>query len=128
MDEFYFYFRFWAVKYPLKRCLTKYRAKLVIGVIWLTAASIASPQLAFGRASTRNYLGTNITECNEYWPNTISRNVYTIVIAVSTYIFPLLVLSFTYYQVGMALWESRTPGNAHELRDMRRLKSKRKVS
>ena len=44
--------RFWVVFYPLRSRITKSRAPVVIGSIWIAAATLSSAQLVVGRSTS----------------------------------------------------------------------------
>lgn len=52
---------------------------------------------------------------------------YTIALLVLQFVFPLLVLIYTYTRIAFAVWGKKPPGEAENSRDQRMAKSKRKV-
>ena len=124
-------FRFWGVIYPLKRKLTRTRAKVALVVIWVAAFTLALAQLFVSRARRVDMYVDGPTHkwiCEERWAAADSRKAYTVSILAFTYVIPLAVITFTYYKVGSKLWVRNAPGNAHQSRDQILLRSKRKVS
>jgi len=53
--------------------------------------------------------------------------LYTLALLILQYALPLGVLLFTYSRIATEVWGTRPPGEAHNLRDMRMAKNKRKV-
>jgi len=66
--------RFWVVFYPLRSRITKSRAPVVIGSIWIAAAALSSAQLVVGRSTSY----TIVEELQVCW---ISRTMYIIGVA-----------------------------------------------
>lgn len=116
--------RFLVVAYPLKHRFTIQRYKYVIVAIWTCSLLLASVQLFVARAM---HFESGVLVCNEIWPNTNSRRIYTIFVLVLTYIIPLLILSITYSIVSFLLWKRTSPGNRDHFRDFLQWRSKIKV-
>jgi RYamide receptor len=66
--------------------------------------------------------------CLEDWPEERQNYYYSIALMALQFIFPLLVLVFTYTRIAVAVWGKRPPGEAENSRDQRMARSKRKVS
>ncbi|CAC5413903.1 unnamed protein product [Mytilus coruscus] len=116
--------RFLVVAYPLQHRFTLQRYKYVIVAIWTCSILLASVQLIVARAM---HLESGVLVCNEIWPNTNSRRIYTIFVLVLTYIIPLIILSITYSIVSFLLWKRTSPGNRDHFRDFLQWRSKIKV-
>ena len=119
------YYRYWAVQFPMKRRLTKNHARCVVLLCWMAAVCLGSVQLVIGR--TKKIMYSQYYGCEEGWRYQSQKHVYTMFVLFATYVFPLILLSFTYFRVGKTLWAGSIPGNTDEVRDRRRLRSKRKV-
>jgi leucokinin receptor len=52
---------------------------------------------------------------------------YRIVLLVLQYVIPLCIISCVYIRMALALWGSKTPGNAQSTRDATLMKNKKKV-
>lgn len=65
--------------------------------------------------------------CEEHWPLQVYNSYYTIALLVLQFVFPLLVLIYTYTRIAFAVWGKKPPGEAENSRDQRMAKSKRKV-
>ncbi|XP_013381106.2 neuropeptide Y receptor type 5-like [Lingula anatina] len=116
--------RYLAVKYPLRRRLSKRKAGVVLSIVWVVSFALASVQFAVARLS-ENF--TEHKDCNEIWPDSSYRLGYTVFMFLSAYFLPLGALSVSYYCIGKSLWEYTTPGNPDEVRDQLQLESKRRV-
>jgi len=57
--------RFWVVFYPLRSRITKSRAPVVIGSIWIAAAALSSAQLVVGRSTTYDIVEV-CSNCSTY--------------------------------------------------------------
>ncbi len=126
--QYFYFFRFIAVIYPLKQRITKTRVRLVIALIWILAICIALAQLVVGRATQSFYAGEYYDQCSEQWASDVHRNIYTVLLFLFTYLIPLVILTLTYYKIGLILWQRRIPGHSYALRDQMRVNSRRKVS
>ena len=49
-------------------------------------------------------------DCQEDWPNPTVRQIYTVALALLTYLIPLAVLVYVYICVGRILWQRTPPG------------------
>ena len=65
--------------------------------------------------------------CTEVWADPMQQTQYTTVLLLLQYCFPLAVLVFTYGRIGLEIWGKKAPGEAHQHRDLRLARSKRKV-
>lgn len=116
--------RFIVVMFPLRSRVNKHRTKYVIVVIWVCSIALSSVQFKVARASEH---AGGITRCGEEWEDMKSRKIYTIFVFVITYLVPLFILTITYSIVGILLWRRISPGNHDQSRDLKQLRSKRKV-
>ena len=88
---------------------------------------MGSVQLFIARAQNRNFMGIQYYTCGEVLQTYRDRNIFNFFMIGCTYVLPLIVLAFSYYKVGIALWKREMPGNADVSRDQVRINSKRKV-
>lgn len=65
--------------------------------------------------------------CNEQWSSVHAQRLYTLALLILQYALPLAVLLFTYSRIAAEVWGTQPPGEAHNVRDMRMAKNKRKV-
>ena len=114
--------RYWAVGYPLKKRLTKSRAKVVIGIIWLASAALAAPELYASHVKPLPWLGKGKEGCDELWSDK-ERKIFTLFLLCFTYIIPVCLLMFTYFRIGRILYQRSQP----DIRTHVQTKSTRKV-
>lgn len=116
--------RLWMILVPLRSRITKSRSTLVIAIIWCLSATLSSVQLFVGRAvSSEN----RTVACSEQWPWPSYIKVYTVLVAILTYVLPLSVLAATYTVVGLKVWHRKPPGVINSRQAMKHLMDKRKV-
>ena len=65
--------------------------------------------------------------CQEMWPDRDAQTQYTTSLLLLQFCLPLSVMIFTYGRIGVEIWGKKTPGEAHQNRDLRLARSKRKV-
>jgi hypothetical protein len=65
--------------------------------------------------------------CSEQWSSLHAQRLYTLALLLLQYALPLAVLLFTYSRIAAEVWGTQPPGEAHNVRDMRMAKNKRKV-
>nr|XP_006818109.1 PREDICTED: tachykinin-like peptides receptor 86C-like [Saccoglossus kowalevskii] len=123
--------RYYAVLYPMKLRMTNHRARYIIVVIWLLAVSMSAVQLVTARASPYelndgDVEGDTVYFCYERMNPDVAK-AYEMFILTITYVMPLVIQCFAYYNVGKRLWGRQLPGNADESRDIAHNKSKKKM-
>jgi 7 transmembrane receptor (rhodopsin family) len=104
--------------------------QLIICIIWLLALVTALPILLLSELTIPDvewYSKNQLYVCSEKWDSERDKSMYTNILFLLQYCFPLLVLLFTYGRIGIEIWGKRTPGEAHRNRDLRFARSKRKV-
>ncbi|XP_031557534.1 substance-P receptor-like [Actinia tenebrosa] len=101
--------RFFAVKYPLKRIITRGRAKKIIALIWLLSCIASSPLLYASSYENKNQR----LSCPRKWgPFPVnSYLIYVVTHLVLFYIIPLAVMGVLYSVTVYKLWSRRIPGN-----------------
>ncbi|XP_072916261.1 substance-P receptor-like [Hemitrygon akajei] len=122
--------RYMAIIHPLKQRLSATATKVVIGIIWVMALSLAFPQCYYSK--TEELPGRVV--CYVEWPNDEEskkegmshETTYHICVIALVYFMPLIVMGFTYTVVGRTLWASEIPGDSSD-RYREQLNSKRKV-
>ncbi|XP_077866442.1 substance-P receptor-like [Saccoglossus kowalevskii] len=119
--------RYFAVMYPLKIRWTKNRNRLVILAVWIVSAVLSIVPPVVGHTKAEYWDGDTIFLCAEWWPNETSSAVYELFVMCITYFLPLVLLAYTYINIGIKLWGRRIPGNADRIRDQSQARSKRKV-
>ncbi|NXW84697.1 NK1R protein, partial [Alopecoenas beccarii] len=117
--------RYMAIIHPLQPRLSATATKVVIGVIWVLAFLLASPQ---GYYSVTEELPGRLV-CLVEWPEH-SENVYGktyhFCMTILIYFLPLLVIGCAYTVVGITLWASEIPGDSSD-RYHEQVSAKRKV-
>lgn len=101
-------------------------------MIWLMAVLAALPllvlsQLVIPEFSPWHQNGQRYI-CQEKWSDPWQQSLYTIVLLVVQFCFPLAVISFNYGYILITVWGKKIPGEAHRDRDLRLARSKRKVN
>uniref|UniRef100_A0A671L1U9 Substance-K receptor n=1 Tax=Sinocyclocheilus anshuiensis TaxID=1608454 RepID=A0A671L1U9_9TELE len=117
--------RYMAIIHPLKPRLSSTTTKVLIGVIWIVAFSLAFPQCYY--ASTNFYFPRTV--CMVEWPDDYGGKhqlSYQIAVIILIYLLPLLVMLVTYSLVGRRLWGSEIPGEASN-HYQNQMQAKRKV-
>ena len=99
---------------------TTYRIKHVVIVTWIAGVAGASPMLKFFETTSSVCPdGRGICEfCASTGWTIDALKVYSVVVLFSFFLFPLLVMSFAYINVGRTVWQS-----ARNTRSMRRYKN-----
>lgn len=120
--------RLWMILVPLRSRITKSRSTLVIVIIWCVSGTLSSVQLFVARTK-QTTLNDNVThfECAEQWSTNFYQRMYTVMLAILTYILPLGVLAATYTIVGVKVWHRKPPGVINSRQAMKHLSDKRKV-
>lgn len=99
--------------------------------VWLAAVSTAMPTLVLSELiipeGSHWHKSASLYICTEVWSDRDQQTQYTTVLLLLQYCFPLAVLVFTYGRIGIEIWGKKTPGEAHQHRDLRLARSKRKV-
>ena len=95
--------RYWAIVHPLRQQLTVSRAKFVIVIIWLLSVIPVSPYI--------HVLQHKGLYCEEFWPNTTSRKIYTMALFMTQYVIPLGIILIAYLSIGAELRIKRTSDN-----------------
>ncbi|XP_035255804.1 substance-K receptor isoform X2 [Anguilla rostrata] len=117
--------RYMAIIHPLKPRLSSTTTKVVIGVIWAVAFSLAFPQCFYSK--TKFY--SPRTVCLVDWPGDYGGKhqlSYQIAVIILIYLLPLLVMLVTYSLVGLSLWGSEIPGEASD-HYQNQIRAKRKL-
>ncbi|XDV50229.1 hypothetical protein PO909_019320 [Leuciscus waleckii] len=117
--------RYMAIIHPLTPRLSSTTTKVLIGIIWTVAFSLAFPQCYY--ASTKFYFPRTV--CMVEWPDDyvmLDLTRYQIAVIILIYLLPLLVMLVTYSLVGQRLWGSEIPGEASD-HYQNQMQAKRKV-
>ena len=65
--------------------------------------------------------------CQEQWSDPDLQSIYTTILLLLQFCFPSAVISFNYVCILIEIWGKKIPGEAHQDRDIRLARSKRKV-
>ncbi|XP_051896923.1 substance-P receptor-like [Pristis pectinata] len=119
--------RYMAIIHPLKPRLSATATKVVIGVIWVVALSLAFPQCYYSK--TEQFPGRIV--CYVEWPENEGESMtheatYHVCVIALVYFLPLMVMGFAYTVVGMTLWASEIPGDSSD-RYREQMNAKRRV-
>ncbi|NWR64820.1 NK1R protein, partial [Bucorvus abyssinicus] len=117
--------RYMAIIHPLQPRLSAAATKVVIGIIWLLAFLLASPQ---GYYSVTEKLPGRLV-CLVEWPEhstNLYGKTYHFCMTILIYFLPLLVIGCAYTVVGITLWASEIPGDSSD-RYHEQVSAKRKV-
>ncbi|XP_052133365.1 RYamide receptor-like [Frankliniella occidentalis] len=136
-----------AVLSPLSSPPTKFRAKVMIVIIWLLSLALAMPMvmalgvvqvpdetavpppdLALGLADVEVPIVPSTKPfCKLTGMTDHGMLIYRMILVVVQYLTPLIIISLVYTRMAHRLWGSRAPGNAEDSRDATLLKNKKKV-
>ncbi len=104
--------RFCAILFPYKKYIDQRRSNFMIGLCWFLAVLLQSPTLYAMKIS----VAANQTSCIEDWEplfdNESSPKIYTVILFVSMYMFPLLAIAILYSAISLFLLRHRTPGGS----------------
>ncbi len=113
-------------------------------IIWIFGVIISLPQLFASRIVSFEYGGNKYLDCREEWDDKYNEKVWNLfylinfcklfllqvfllIIFLLTFVFPTIILLFTYGSILIALKRHITPGNADNIRDKAIFKTKVKV-
>ena len=104
--------RFCAIIFPYKKYIDQHRCNIMIGLCWFLAVLLQSPTLYAMKIIVKG----NDTSCIEDWEplfdNESSPKIYTVILFVSMYMFPLLVIAILYTVISNFLLRHKTPGGS----------------
>lgn len=112
---------------PLKKRISKPRARVMIFVFWMSSMIIALPTAIHSKIVYLQFEPGSNGLCMEMWESHKSRYIYSLFIMLLQYFVPLFILMCTYTHIGYMIWIKQPPGEADSTRDMRIASSKRKV-
>ncbi|XP_026474921.1 tachykinin-like peptides receptor 99D [Ctenocephalides felis] len=123
-----------AIMTPLRARPSKSKAKVIITLIWLVSAVLASP-IAIA-LKVEQVLDEEQNELGIMKKKPFCRNVrlddnvlmvYRYLLVFLQYVTPLCIITCVYARMSLKLWGSRAPGNAQTLRDASLTRNKKKV-
>lgn len=99
--------RFLAIVFPFRKIITKRRAKVLIGILWLTGAIFNAPLLY----AMKLYENGEKSQCYENWAphfdNERASKDYTILLFVFLYAIPLILVIIFYSALLRELWRGK---------------------
>lgn len=122
--------RYRAIMHPLKPRITTHQVALVIAIIWMFSLAVPLPIAIMSKIHKQpdRYNPTIMRDiCQEEWPESQQRYIYSLLVMILQYFLPLFVLMFTYSSIAVVIWVKKMPGEAENNRDQRMAASKRKV-
>ncbi|CAB3360621.1 Hypothetical predicted protein [Cloeon dipterum] len=121
--------RYAAIMRPLRPRLARRHARWVVVGIWAGALASAAPIFIVSEVMqpSNEYETCDRFICTEMWDSLEAQRTYTLALLVLQYALPLGVLLFTYTRIATEVWGTRPPGEAHNMRDMRIARNKRKM-
>ena len=107
--------RFLAIWSPL-RCqfkITKKKARVIIGIIWIWAGTLALPWLLFFDLTNADEGRPSLVFCVENWPRGMSGSAYFVLVnLVLFYLLPLGIISLCYYFIWLRVWRRQVPDDS----------------
>lgn len=120
--------KFWALVKPLQARISITLCKYLIFVSWLFSLATSLPIAMFTRLTSVNSSQSK-PQCSEIWPKNLEQmsTVYNVLMLLTQYFVPLIILTYCYAKIGLVLKRSKAPGETDLNRDARMTKSKQKV-
>lgn len=121
-----FHCRFLAIWWPLKLQLSKKRARIMIGCIWIVALTSTIPWALFFQLVPL-YADSEIMLCREIWPPGLDGSLYFLVANVfACYLVPMLLISLCYILIWIKVSKRSIPGDSKDAQ-MDRMQQKSKI-
>ncbi|CAG5115747.1 unnamed protein product [Candidula unifasciata] len=99
--------RYFAIHIPLraKILFSKSRVHVMLASIWILSFGTSSPLLLVKTVTSFGVPEVYIARsCMENWGSELLRHVYSVVIFLMLFLFPLIVISILYLKISVALW------------------------
>lgn len=123
--RFFSLYRFLAIWWPLKMQLSKRRARIMIGIIWVIALSSTIPWALFFQLVP--YTESDIWLCIEVWPDGLDGTLYFLVGNVlACYFVPMALISLCYVLIWIKVAKRSIPGDSKDAQ-MDRMQQKSKI-
>lgn len=104
--------RFCAIVFPYKKYINQRRSNLMIAFVWFISVALQSPTLyAMKLHRTSGGERTCVEDWTPLFDNLTLAKIYTVVLFVSMYLFPLIVIAVLYTGISWFLWSHKTPGS-----------------
>ncbi|XP_039285115.1 neuropeptide SIFamide receptor [Nilaparvata lugens] len=118
--------RFLAIWYPLKCQITTRRARTIIAVIWLVAATTTLPWALFFDVVIFSE-EPDVPMCVEVWPDYLNGNLYFLFAnLIMCYIVPMILISLCYILIWIKVCKRHIPSDTKDAQ-MERMQQKSKV-
>lgn len=122
----FLFIRFLAIWWPLKLQLSKKRARIMIGCIWIVALSATIPWALFFQLVPL-YKDSDIMLCREVWPPGLDGALYFLVANVfACYLVPMSLISLCYVLIWIKVSKRSIPGDSKDAQ-MDRMQQKSKI-
>lgn len=119
-------YRFLAIWWPLKLQLSKKRARIMIGCIWIVALSSTIPWALFFQLVPL-FQDSDIMLCREVWPPGLDGSLYFLVANVfACYLVPMSLISLCYILIWIKVSKRSIPGDSKDAQ-MDRMQQKSKI-
>ncbi|XP_076454101.1 neuropeptide FF receptor 2-like [Babylonia areolata] len=103
--------RYLAICHVLKVRMTMSMARLILGVVWLVAATIMVPWAVFYQQQTFSLPHQDIPICVQAWPNSRQAGEFFLgAIFLFCYALPLSFIVCCYFLIGWRVWNRDAPG------------------
>ena len=146
--------KYWALVMPLKLRMSIKICKNLIFLTWLFSLFISLPIALYTKLVYNNDISINMNtnaslsltkmqldyvlmnqsdeslpQCSEKWPEAFSNytQIYNLFLMFIQYLLPLIILTFCYVVIGIVIRKNKAPGESIQKRDIKLLKSKKKV-
>ncbi|KAF4524398.1 hypothetical protein B566_EDAN009314 [Ephemera danica] len=121
--------RYAAIMRPLRPRLARRHARLVIAAVWVAALATAAPILIVSRLvqPSSHHEECDLYQCTEVWSSIDAQKYYSFALLALQYALPLSILIFTHSRIAFEVWGRQAPGEAHNSRDRRMARNKRKM-
>ena len=117
--------RSFAILFPMKTIMTRNVVRFSIAIIWLCALALSIPLMV---ASKNVQLeGTEIMICKEIW-EPMSRSTYSLVLFVTGYVVPLVIIAIVYCLAGLRLWSRKLPGHRNKVAEKKAQATSRRAT
>lgn len=119
-------YRFLAIWWPLKLQLSKKRARIMIGCIWIVALSTTIPWALFFQLVPL-YQNSDTLLCREVWPPGLDGSMYFLIANVfACYLVPMSLISLCYILIWIKVSKRSIPGDSKDAQ-MDRMQQKSKI-
>lgn len=133
--------RFMAVFRPLEVRTTEKRTSVIVIVIWAISICVSFPLFLVKKHVVLEWSNLAEPYCSEEWPiyyhrdeekkicekKQYIRQIYYVIVSITLFFGPILIMLTAYLRILFRLWTSRMPGEQHEAHIQAQSRSKQKV-